>query len=195
MKCISKFRFSRKSNSKDVKPFRWIFNGQIRNWCSVLLRALLVRGIILQTRPKNQLLLTQKWWDEGSPLVVISKRMHEKVQNSLMYQYHLRCVKSFLAFRLQVHDKAWPKCCFPLYPQHAMASTTTILELAEHRKKYSRNEIYYCSCFYNKPWLYKTLLILSRTFRRFDYDHLLFSYHGIPGVTFAKQILPSHIVK
>jgi ferrochelatase len=26
---------------------------------------------------------------------------------------------------------------FPLYPQHAMASTTTILELAEeHRKKY-----------------------------------------------------------
>jgi ferrochelatase len=36
---------------------------------------------------------------------------------------------------------------FPLYPQHAMASTTTILELAEeHRQNIFRNEIYYRSC-------------------------------------------------
>jgi ferrochelatase len=36
-----------------------------------LLRALLVRGIILQTRPKNRH-YAKIWWDEGSPLVVIS---------------------------------------------------------------------------------------------------------------------------
>jgi ferrochelatase len=35
-----------------------------------------------------------------------------------------------------LHDKG-VTVAFPLYPQHAMASTTTILELAEeHRKKY-----------------------------------------------------------
>jgi ferrochelatase len=43
-----------------------------------LLRALLVRGIILQTRPKISCCLRKIWWDEGSPLVIISKRMHEK---------------------------------------------------------------------------------------------------------------------
>jgi ferrochelatase len=51
---------------------------------------------------------------------------------------------------------------FPLYPQHAMASTTTILELAEdHRKKvFSRNEIYDSSCLYNKPDYLQNLPIL-----------------------------------
>jgi ferrochelatase len=35
----------------------------------------------------------------------------------------------------ELHDQE--VMLFPLYPQHAMASTTTILELAEeHRKKY-----------------------------------------------------------
>jgi ferrochelatase len=43
-----------------------------------LLRALLVRGIILQTRPKNPPQLTV-WTDEGSPLIVLSK-MHAKVK-------------------------------------------------------------------------------------------------------------------
>jgi ferrochelatase len=39
-----------------------------------LLRALLVRGIILQTRPKKSAAAYAKvWTDEGSPLIVLSK--------------------------------------------------------------------------------------------------------------------------
>jgi ferrochelatase len=38
------------------------------------LRALLVRGIILQTRPKKSAAAYAKvWTDEGSPLIVLSK--------------------------------------------------------------------------------------------------------------------------
>jgi protoheme ferro-lyase len=62
----------------------------------------------------------------------------------------------------ELHDQGVTEVMlFPLYPQHAMASTTTILELAEdHRKKvFSRNEIYDSSCIINQT-IYKTLLIL-----------------------------------
>jgi ferrochelatase len=46
-----------------------------------LLRALLVRGIILQTRPKKSAeAYSRIWTSEGSPLIVISKKMHKKVQ-------------------------------------------------------------------------------------------------------------------
>jgi ferrochelatase len=70
----------------------------------------------------------------------------------------------------------------PLYPQHAMASTTTILELAEdHRKKYFP-EIYDSSCLYNKPdYLQNLADSIKGHLEGYDYDHLLFSYHGVPA--------------
>jgi ferrochelatase len=44
-------------------------------------RFLLIKGIILQTRPKKAAKAYQKiWWKEGSPLVVISERFTKKVQ-------------------------------------------------------------------------------------------------------------------
>jgi ferrochelatase len=51
----------------------------------------------------------------------------------------LPCVMetSLLSGLQELHDKGVTEVMFfPLYPQHAMASTTTILELAEeHRQK------------------------------------------------------------
>jgi ferrochelatase len=43
-------------------------------------RSFLVKGIILKTRPKKSAKAYQKiWWDEGSPLIVLSERLHKKV--------------------------------------------------------------------------------------------------------------------
>src|SRR5210317_2515376 len=43
-------------------------------------RFLLIKGIILNTRPKKSAEAYKKiWWKEGSPLVVISERFKEKV--------------------------------------------------------------------------------------------------------------------
>ena len=43
------------------------------------LRTLLVKGIILNTRPKKSAKAYQKiWWDEGSPLIVLSERLQKK---------------------------------------------------------------------------------------------------------------------
>ena len=44
-------------------------------------RTLLVKGIILNTRPKISAKAYQKiWWDEGSPLIVLSERLQKKLQ-------------------------------------------------------------------------------------------------------------------
>jgi ferrochelatase len=70
-----------------------------------------------------------------------------------------------------------------------MASTTTILELAEdHRKKYFP-EIYDSSCLYNKPdYLQNLADSIKGHLEGYDYDHLCFLTE-FQSVTFAKQTL------
>ena len=68
--------------AKDVKPYldEFLMDKYVID-VPFLLRALLVRGVILQTRPKKSAAAYAKiWWKEGSPLVVISQRMQKKVQ-------------------------------------------------------------------------------------------------------------------
>ena len=67
---------------KDVKPYldEFLMDKYVID-VPFLLRALLVRGIILQTRPKKSAeAYARIWTSEGSPLIVISKKMHQKVQ-------------------------------------------------------------------------------------------------------------------
>ena len=166
-----------------------------------LLRALLVRGIILQTRPKKSAAAYAKiWWEEGSPLVVISKRMQEKVQSkvdipvSLAMRYGTMTILKGLQ---ELKDKGVNEVMlFPLYPQHAMASTTTILVLAEElrQKHFPEMKFTIVPAFYNKPGYIKALAnSIKKHLDAFEYDHLLFSYHGIPKRHIRKtDITKSH---
>jgi protoporphyrin/coproporphyrin ferrochelatase len=85
---------------------------------------------------------------------------------------------------------------FPLYPQHAMASTTTILVLAEELRAKHFPEMKFTTvpAFYNKPDYIKVLAeSIQKHLKGFDYDHLLFSYHGIPKRHIRKtDITKSH---
>ena len=71
----------------------------------------------------------------------------------------------------------------PLYPQHAMASTTTIVVLAEELRQKYFPEMTFTNvpAFYNKPDYIQALSnSIKKHLEGFEYDHLLFSYHGIP---------------
>jgi ferrochelatase len=174
---------------KDVKPYldEFLMDRYVID-VPFLLRALLVRGIILRKRPERSAAAYKKiWWEEGSPLVVISKRMHKKVQaqTDIPVALAMRYGKpSILSGLQELHDKGVTEVLlFPLYPQHAMASTVTILVLAEElRKKHFPNmKFTIVPAFYNKPDYIKNLAdSMQKQLEGFDYDHLLFSYHGIP---------------
>jgi len=188
--------------AKDVKPYldEFLMDKYVID-VPFLLRALLVRGIILQTRPtKSAAAYAKIWLDEGSPLVVISKRMHVKVkkQVDIPVSLAMRYGKPSLLSGLQeLHDQGVNEILlFPLYPQHAMASTTTILELAEdlRKKHFPEMKFTIVPAFYNKPDYLKNLAdSIKRHLEGFDYDHLLFSYHGIPERHIRKtDITKSH---
>lgn len=187
---------------KDVKPYldEFLMDKYVID-VPFLLRALLVRGIILQTRPKKSAAAYAKiWWDEGSPLIVLSKRMHKKVQAntnipvSLAMRYGKPSIESGLQ---ELHDQGVTEVMlFPLYPQHAMASTVTILVLAEEirKKKFPNMNFTILPAFYNqKDYIRDLSNSIKKHLENFEYDHLLFSYHGIPERHIRKtDITKSH---
>ena len=175
--------------AKDVKPYldEFLMDEYVID-VPFLLRALLVRGIILQTRPKKSAeAYARIWTSEGSPLIVISKKMHQKVQQlvdvpvALAMRYGTMTILKGLQ---ELKNKGVTEVMLlPLYPQHAMASTTTILVLAEELRKKHFPEMTFTiiPAFYNKPDFIQALAnSIKKHLEGFEYDHLLFSYHGIP---------------
>lgn len=151
-------------------------------------RALLVRGIILKTRPKASAAAYKKiWWDEGSPLIVISERLQNKVQQQVDYpvalamRYGSMTIKKGLQ---ELVDKGVDEVLlFPLYPQFAMATTETITVLAEklRHEHFPSLKIESVPAFYNKP---DYIEVLSNAIKKHlegkNHDYILFSYHGVP---------------
>jgi ferrochelatase len=174
---------------KDVKPYldEFLMDKYVID-VPYLLRALLVRGIILRNRPEKAAAAYSKiWWDEGSPLVVISKRMYEKVkpQANVPVALAMRYGNpSLLAGLQELHDKGVTEVLlFPLYPHHAMSSTVTVIDKAEEVRKEHFPNMKFSSvpAFYNNPDYIKNLSnSIQKHLDGFGYDHLLFSYHGLP---------------
>lgn len=162
-------------------------------------RNLLVKGIILNTRPKASAKAYQKiWWEEGSPLIVLSERLQEKVQEKIEYpvalamRYGSMTIKKGLQ---ELVDKGVDEVfLIPLYPQFAMATTETILVLAEEirAEHFPDLKISDLPAFYNKPDYIEVLSkSIAKDLEGKDYEHLLFSYHGVP----ERHIRKSDITK
>ena len=163
------------------------------------LRTFLVKGIILNTRPKKSAKAYKKiWWEEGSPLIVLSKRLQEAVQKKvsvpmgLAMRYGSPSIEQ--GIKSLVDQGVDEIMLIPLYPQFAMATTETILVLAEKIKneKYPELEFTVLPPFYNHP---DYIRVLSRSIQEDlkdkKWEHLLFSYHGIP----ERHIRKSDITK
>ncbi|MCO4821453.1 MAG: ferrochelatase [Flavobacteriaceae bacterium] len=164
-------------------------------------RNLLVKGIILNTRPKASAAAYKKiWWEEGSPLIVISERLKKKIQNqieipvALAMRYGSMTMKKGMQ---ELVDKGVEEILiFPLYPQFAMATTETIVVLAEEiqKKHFPKIKLESVPAFYNKPDYIEVLSnSIAGHLKNIDIDHLLFSYHGVPERHIRKRdITKSH---
>jgi protoporphyrin/coproporphyrin ferrochelatase len=162
-------------------------------------RSFLVRGIILNTRPKKSAAAYQKiWWKEGSPLIVISERLQKKIQEkttapvALAMRYGSMTLQKGLQ---ELVDQGVDEVLvIPLYPQFAMATTETIdVKVEELRNEFfPQLEITSLPAFYNKPEYIEVLSkSISEKIENLDYEHILFSYHGVP----ERHIRKSDITK
>lgn len=153
-----------------------------------LFRALLVKGIILNTRPKKSAAAYKKiWWPEGSPLIVLSERLHKKVKEhvNIPVELAMRYGKPSLLSGLQklVDQGVTEIFLVPLYPQFAMASTETIVVLANKlvKKHFPQVKLSDLPAFYNKADYIEVLSeSIQSELEKSKPDHLLFSYHGLP---------------
>lgn len=153
-----------------------------------LTRCLLVKGIILNTRPKQSAKAYSKvWTDEGSPLIVISEKFTNKVKEhvkapvALAMRYGKPSIETGIT---ELANKGVTDILLvPLYPQFAMATTETIIVLAERiiRDKFPNIKLCSLPAFYNKQDYIDVLSkSIQETLEKEEYDHLLFSYHGVP---------------
>lgn len=164
-----------------------------------LFRALLVKGIILNIRPKKSAKAYKKiWWEEGSPLIVITKRLTEKLQKnvSVPVEMAMRYGNPSIEYGLQqLHNQGVTDVLLlPLYPQYAMATTETIEVLAEKlvKEKFKTMKLTNFPAFYNrKEYIDALETVTKRHLEGYDFDHILFSYHGVPE-RHLKKTTPNH---
>lgn len=152
-----------------------------------LVRKLVVELAILPARPAASAEAYKKiWWDEGSPLIIISKRLQKKVQEKMEIPVALGMryqSPSILSAMRELYDKGVKEILvIPLYPQYTMSSTWSVVQKTkEVQKKHFKDvSVTFLNSFYNRPDYIK---VISEHFQKQlpeDFDKLLFSYHGIP---------------
>ena len=162
-------------------------------------RTLLVKGIILNTRPQKSAKAYSKiWWKEGSPLIVLTEKLRTEVQKkvSVPVAIAMRYGNPSLYTGLKnLADQGVDEVLLvPLYPQFAMATTETIIVLAEELRNAHFPEMDFTILppFYNHNDYIRVLSnLIQDSLKGVEWEHLIFSYHGVP----ERHIRKSDITK
>lgn len=150
-------------------------------------RWLLVKGIIVNTRAKKSAAAYQKiWTKEGSPLVVISQKMTDRLKDvlncpvELGMRYGAPSIKKGLE---KLYEQGVNEVLMiPLYPQFAMSTTETVIEKAkEVIGQFEGMTMEVLPAFYkDESYLTAISKQMESEITNEDYDYFLFSYHGLP---------------
>ncbi len=177
---------------KDVRPYLTEFLNDRRvidfSW---LKRTLLVNLIIVPFRTKNSSKIYKELWEIGkgvSPLLVYTENLRKKVALKLegkadvyvAMRYKNPSIPSVLA---QIKKKNYDKIIvLPLFPQYASASNGSAIEkvMDEVKKWWVIPNMEFISQFWDNEGYLNALAENARNLDPGQYDHILFSYHGLP---------------
>ncbi len=153
------------------------------------LRKFLVKGIILKTRPPKSAAAYKKiWWEEGSPLIVISQRLAAKVQQrtqlpvALGMRYGNPSIEAGMHELIQQAPHLEKVLLIPLYPHYAMSSYETVVAKAEQVMAdiFPQIKMDVLPPFYDDERYLSLLTTMIEPFVSDEDTHLMFSYHGVP---------------
>ncbi|HVZ57984.1 MAG TPA: ferrochelatase [Chitinophagaceae bacterium] len=154
-----------------------------------LVRLLLVRGIIVPFRsPKSAKAYRSIWWKEGSPLIVLTRQLEEALQKkrdepvTIAMRYGNPSPADAYEELMRRAPGLQEVILVPLYPHYAMSSYETAVEYARqvHAQKGYPFRLTVIRPYYDEPAYLDALAESIRPYLQQEYDHLLFSYHGVP---------------
>ncbi|EKO3890880.1 ferrochelatase [Vibrio metschnikovii] len=175
-KAVKRFLSQFLHDHRVVDLTRWI-------WCPLL------HGVILPLRsPRVAKLYQSVWMDEGSPLLVYSKRQQEKLQQRLDYPVELGMTygnPSLLRGVQALRDQGVEKIIvLPLYPQYSATTTAAVFDGLAKAMKTQRvlPEIDFITDYHDHPLYIRALAdkVRSSWSEKGQGDVLICSYHGIP---------------
>jgi ferrochelatase len=157
-----------------------------------LVRKILVNGIIVPFRAPKSAKIYKELWQLGegeSPLLTHSLRLQALLQEAfegqdVTFELAMRYKNPSLDVVLdRMHKANYDRIIIlPLFPQYASASSGSAIEKAMNiiRKWWVIPEIKIISQFYDNDGYLDSIIANANKFNLSDYDHILFSYHGLP---------------
>lgn len=154
-----------------------------------LKRQLLVRGVIIPARLRQTTALYKKLWTpQGSPLLVHGIAVKEKLQNVLGSGYHVALGMRYQAPSIQKAldelqaAKVNQIVVLPLFPQYASASTGSVQQkvMEEISSWQVIPKLTFIDNFYDHPGFIQAFCERAKQYQVGSYDHVLFSFHGLP---------------
>lgn len=151
------------------------------------IRRLLVSLILVKRPEQSAHAYASIWWDEGSPLVVLSQRLQKAMVKEwtqgpveLAMRYGEPSIETMLT-RLAAQG-IQKVTLAPLYPQFADSTVTTVIEEAKRvvRAKRLKLQFSVLQPFYDQPEYLDALVENVRPHLQQEHDHLLLSFHGLP---------------
>ncbi len=148
-------------------------------------RRLIVEGFILPFRPRGSAEAYRAIWrPDGSPLIVLSEQLRERLQEavSLPVVLAMRYGEPSIAGVLGRYPELEEVLLIPLYPHYAMATIQTVEEEVSRvlggKKRPIKLRV--IPPFYDDVHYIGALHASMAPYLRQPYDHILFSYHGLP---------------
>ncbi len=153
-------------------------------------RSLLVNGIIIPFRVSNSTSLYKRLWtQDGSPLLIYLESLVDQLNRQLDSSFHafggMRYGNPSLKSQLETIQQGGFKelVVFPLYPQYATSTTESVRKEIDRllRQMNYAPKLSFIDQYYDHPEFIARFAEKIQAYNPADYDHVVFSYHGLPN--------------
>lgn len=169
-----------------------------------LQRNLLVRGIIAPFRSGDSAKLYKMLWTkEGSPLKVYGEKLIKDIKPILGEEYEVVLAMRYQSPSIEAGIKHLLATAvseiiiLPLFPHYASASTGSVHQEVMRllSKELAIPKLTFINSYYDNPAMIDVFIENAQQFDIPSYDHILFSFHGLPERQMIKADRGNHCLR
>ena len=156
----------------------------------LVFQKILVNLIIVPFRsPKSTKLYQRLWTEKGSPLLFYSEQVQAELQQKLASKADVFMAmrygnpsigKALAVIQKSNYDRL---IILPMFPQYASSTSGTAIQaVMDQIKKWNTiPEIHAINQFYDHPAFLDAFAERIQSYQPENYDHIIFTYHGLPN--------------